>query len=197
MAFKLSYPKICLIVFIIVFIFGAINPISRKDWLLESILSVLLVIILTLTYNKFKFSNMSYTLITIFLLIHTIGSHYTYSNVPFLNFLWTLTNSTRNHYDRIVHFLFGFLLYYPIRELIVRKTNIKGFLSYFLPFCVVASFSVLYEIIEWGAASIVSPELGAEYLGIQGDIWDAQKDSLLAIMGAISSIIISLFKKKS
>ena len=88
MGFKLNYPKICLIIFIIVFIFGAINPISRKDWLLESILSVLLVIILTLTYNKFKFSNMSYTLITIFLLIHTIGSHYTYSNVPFLNFLW-------------------------------------------------------------------------------------------------------------
>ena len=197
MNFKLNYPKICLIIFIIVFIFGAINPISRSDWLLESLLSVLLVIILTLTYKKYKISTTSYTLITIFLVIHTIGSHYTYSNVPFLNFLWEMTNSTRNHYDRIVHFLFGFLLYFPIRELIVRKTNLKGFFSYFLPFCAVATASLSYELLEWAATLIFNPELGAEYLGIQGDIWDAQKDSLLAISGAILSILVNLFKKKS
>lgn len=113
---KDNYPVYCLGIFTILWIILAIHPVMRRDWILENILSIIFIAILILTYRKFRFSNTSYTLITIFLIMHTIGSHYTYSEVPFLNFLWDTMNSSRNHYDRIVHFSFGLLLTYPLES---------------------------------------------------------------------------------
>lgn len=188
-----DFAKYCLGVLIIVFIWAAINPFDRKDWVLESILTVIFVTILILTYKKFRLSNLSYTLITIFLVMHTIGSHYTYAETPLLNWLWEMLGSSRNHYDRVVHFSFGLLLSYPIREVFVRITNVKGFWGYYLPFDVAASFSAIYEIIEWLTAVMVSPELGAAYLGTQGDEWDAQKDMALAILGAFITMLVTAF----
>ncbi len=120
------------------------------------------------------------------------SAHYTYSEVPFGFYLSEVFHFSRNHFDRIVHFSFGLLLVYPVRELLIRFANIRGFFSYYLPIDVVLACSGLFEIIEWLFVMMVNPELGDAYLGTQGDIWDAQKDMVLATIGALIATILIL-----
>lgn len=180
----------------IVWIWSAINPLHPSDWLLENILVIVFVVILIAVYKKFPLSDLSYIILTIFLTLHTIGSHYTYAEVPFGFWLQDIFGFSRNHYDRIVHFSFGLLVAYPIREVFLRIAHAKGFWAYYLPLDVTLAFSAFYEIIEWGVAEVFGGELGAAYLGTQGDIWDAQKDILAATVGAIICMIITALVRK-
>ncbi len=186
------------VLFSIVFIICAINPHDRADWMLENVLTVLFVIGIVATYKVFPLSKISYSCIFIFLCLHEIGSHYTYAKVPYND--WTLAvfgselNSwfgwERNHYDRLVHFLYGLLFAYPIREVFVRVGNVKGFWGYFLPLDLTMSTSMIFELIEWGAAEYFGGDLGIAYLGTQGDVWDAHKDMALASIGALITMLI-------
>ncbi len=124
------------------------------------------------------------------MILHVIGSHYTYAEVPFGYTLQDWFGSDRNMYDRVVHFLFGFLFFYPIREVFMRLAKVKGIWAYIIPIDLLGSFSALYEIIEWQAAKNVAPEAGLAFLGSQGDVWDAQKDMGLAILGALLGAVI-------
>ena len=184
------------VIFTLVFIWAAINPLHPSDWALENVLTVIFIIMLIVTYKKFPLSDLSYILITIFMILHTIGSHYTYAEVPFGFWLQDIFGLERNHYDRIVHFSFGLMLAYPIREVFLRVAHAKGFWAFYLPLDVTLAFSGLYEIIEWAAAEVVGGELGAAYLGTQGDIWDAQKDMLAATVGAIICMSITALVRK-
>ena len=186
------------VLFGIVFTICAINPHDRADWMLENVLTVLFVIGIAATYKVFPLSKISYTCIFIFLCLHEIGSHYTYAKVPYND--WTLAvfgselNSwfgwERNHFDRLVHFLYGLLFAYPIREVFVRVGNVKGFWGYFLPLDLTMSTSMIFELIEWGAAEYFGGDLGIAYLGTQGDVWDAHKDMALASIGALITMLI-------
>lgn len=177
--------------FLLVWIWAAINPTFPHDWLLENYLVFIFVPIIFLVGRYFKLSNVSYTLITLFLILHVIGSHYTYAEVPFGDTLQSIFGGSRNMYDRLVHFSCGLLLFYPMREVFMRLAKVKGFWSYLLPIDMIGSMSALYEVIEWLAARNVDPAAGLAFLGSQGDIWDAQKDMLLAIVGAsIAALII-------
>ncbi len=179
-----------------IWIWAAIAPHDRFDWLLENILVFILAGVLVATYRKFPLSDLTYLLITVFMTLHTIGSHYTYSEVPFGYWLKENFAMSRNPFDRIVHFSFGLLMAYPIREIFLRVVNTRGFWTYYLPLDVTMAFSCVYEIIEAAVAWTVSPELGDAYLGTQGDIWDAQKDMLLATTGAIIAMIVTATVRK-
>ena len=168
----------------------AINPHDRSDWLLENLLVFVAVGLLVFTYKAFPLSRVSYTCIFVFLLFHTLGSHYTYSEVPYQEWLPMFAGG-RNHYDRLVHFLYGLLLAYPIREMFLRIGNVRGFWGYFLPLDLTMSTSMLYELIEWAVAEVVADDLGAAYLGTQGDIWDAHKDMALAALGALLAMLVT------
>ncbi len=176
----------------------ALDPLHRGDWLLENVLVFIFIFIAFATRRRFFFSRVSVTLIFIFLSIHTIGAHYTYSKVPLdtLSIFLTgqsyvdLTGWTRNHFDRFVHFCYGLLLAYPIREIFLRIANVRGFWGYFLPWDLTLSTSMIYELIEWAAAEIFGGELGMAYLGTQGDVWDAHKDMALAGLGATIAITL-------
>ncbi|NCC05347.1 MAG: DUF2238 domain-containing protein [Proteobacteria bacterium] len=192
---------LCLtLLFFVEFIFLAFEPYDRKDWLLENVLVAMFLLVLLLTAKKFPLSRISYTLIFIFLAIHEIGSHYTYSEVPYDAWFSSAFGTTfnelvgweRNNFDRIVHFLYGLLLAYPIREVYFRVARADGFWGYFLPLDFAMSTSMLYELIEWGAAEFFGGELGVAYLGTQGDVWDAHKDMLLASIGALLAMLITL-----
>ena len=112
----------------------------------------------------------------------------------FLGFrLGNLIGWRRNQYDRLVHFLYGFLIAYPIRELFLRVVNVKGFWGYFLPMDLTMSTSMLFELIEWLAAETFGGGTGAAYLGTQGDEWDAHKDRALASLGALLAMLITGF----
>ncbi len=196
---RLRYPLILGIVFTIVAVLLGIHPKHRDDWALENALAVAAVLVLVFTYRRFPLSKVSYTLIFVFLMIHELGAHYTYSETPYDEWFAALTGRglndrlgwERNHYDRFVHFAYGFLIAYPMRELFVRIAGARGFWGYSLPLEMVMSTSMLYELIEWGAALVVGSELGAAYLGTQGDEWDAQKDMLLATLGALLALAIA------
>ena len=183
------YHKVLLAVFAIVWIWAAIQPRYPDDWLLENILVFLSVPTVILTGYYFRLSNVSYTLITIFMLLHLIGSHYTYAEVPFGYTLQNWLGANRNMYDRMVHFSFGFLLAYPVREVFLRLARVKGFWGYYLPLDVSLSLSAVYELVEWWTAEAVSPGAGLAFLGTQGDVWDAQKDMLAAGTGALIAIL--------
>jgi len=164
--------------------------------MMENILTLTFFIILAATFHKFRFSNFSYFLITIFFTLHMIGAHYTYSEVPLGYYLKDTFHLNRNHFDRIVHFSFGFLVTYPLREILLRSTNVRGFMSYFLPLNMAFAAGSFFELIEWSFVALVNPELGAAYLGLQGDFWDAQKDVGLALIGSLLALLlIFLFAK--
>ncbi|MEK7184509.1 MAG: DUF2238 domain-containing protein [Patescibacteria group bacterium] len=185
-----KYKSFLIITFLITWIWAAINPVYPHDWLLENYLVFVFVPIIFILGRYFKLSNVSYTLITIFMIMHVIGSHYTYAEVPFGDTLKNWLGADRNMYDRLVHFSFGLLLAYPIREVFMRLSKAKGFWSYYFPIDVAGAGSALYEIVEWLIARKVDPVAGLAFLGAQGDIWDAQKDMLLAIVGAVIAMLI-------
>lgn len=190
------YEAALLAAFLAVAVALGVAPLHRSDWLLENVLTVLVVALLVATHRRFPLSRLSHSLLFAFLLLHEVGSHYTYSEVPYDRWWSSLTGGTlsdlmgweRNHYDRLVHFAYGVLLAYPLREVFVRVADARGFWGYFLPFDLVVSTSATYELIEWGAAVTFGGELGNAYLGAQGDRWDAQKDMALAGAGALIAL---------
>ena len=180
-----QFPLVLLVFFVLIFAVTAIKPFDRKDWFLENIPVLIALVVQVATYRWCPLSNVSYLLLTIFLVLHAVGAHYTYSEVPIGNWVRDHFHLKRNHYDRVVHFTFGLLLTYPVREALNAKAGIRGFWSYALPAHVIIGWSGLYEIVEGIVAQLTSPELGAAYNGTQGDIWDAQKDMGLAALGAV------------
>jgi putative membrane protein len=193
------YVAILGVLFLALAIPLGIAPWHRADWLLENVLVALALAVLVWTYRRCPLSRISYTLICLFLCLHEVGSHYTYAEVPYDEWWRSLTGRSfhamfgweRNHFDRLVHFLYGFLLAYPLRELFLRIADVRGFWGYFLPLDFTMSTSMLYELIEWAAAEFFGGELGAAYLGTQGDVWDAHKDMALASLGAILAMTIT------
>jgi len=207
----------------------AINPYDRKDWALENVLVIFGVLFIAVTCKKIPLSRISYTLVFIFLCLHVLGAHYTYALTPYdewfqVVFGFSLDESMgfgrnhydrmihlvyglllaypmrelfismgfgRNHYDRMIHLVYGLLLAYPMRELFIRVADVKGFWGYFLPLVITISSSAIYELLEWGAAEVFGGDLGIAYLGTQGDVWDAHKDMALASLGALIAMIIT------
>ena len=174
----------------------AISPADRQFWALASVLPVLLVIGLVVTHRSFPLSNTTYIMITLYLTLHTIGVHYTYSKVPLGMWLGQALDLNRNHFDRLVHFSFGFLLTYPLEELFRRLSDIRGWLLYYLPAMTILGLSGLWEILESWVARIARPDLGLAVLGSQGDIWDAQKDMTVALYGSLLSIALMIMVRK-
>jgi putative membrane protein len=175
----------------LVWIATSIAPIDRHDWFLENLLVFAVVAVLIGTYRAFPLSDLSYLLITAFLTLHAVGAHYTYAQVPLGFWIQNALGLSRNHFDRVVHFSFGLLLAYPIREVFLRVANARGFWAYYLPLDVTLAFSALYEIMEMVVATMVAPGTGDAWLGTQGDVWDPQKDMGLAALGALVCMLVT------
>ncbi len=185
-------------VFLLEFIWLAISPNSREDWLLENVLVLFFFSLVLLNFKKYTFSTLSWCLILSFLFIHEIGAHYTYSEVPYDEFfnsafgfkLNHFMGWERNHFDRLAHFAYGLLLVLPLQQICSQVSGSTSGWTYFVAVNLVMSTSLLYELIEWGAASLFGGELGIAYLGTQGDVWDAHQDMLLSIIGALLALLI-------
>jgi putative membrane protein len=164
----------------------AVSPRYRDDWILENLPTMVAVPVVVFAHRRFRFSDRAYVQGTVFLALHTIGSHYTYSEVPLGDWVRDALAQTRNHYDRLVHLAFGVLLYRPVQELAFhRSARVGAFARRYLTFTAVASWSLLYEVLEWLVAVRVDPAAGTAFLGTQGDGWDAPKDMALACLGAL------------
>jgi putative membrane protein len=184
------YPFALLVAFAAIFLVLAVAPWYRQDWLLENLLVLVAVPVLVFTYRRLRFSNFAYTCLFVFFVLHEIGAHYTYSEVPWREWLAALgfgagDPAGRNHYDRFVHFAYGLLLMPAAVELIQSRMSPRGLWRWLIPVLFIMSHSVIYELIEWLAALQFGGDLGVAYLGTQGDAWDAQKDMALATLGAV------------
>jgi putative membrane protein len=189
-ALRRRWPAVMAGVFAFAWLLAAWEPVFPADWALENVLSLLTAWWLLRRHRRAPLSNIAYTLLCAFGVLHEIGSHYTYAEVPYDAWIAAATGGslndalgfTRNHYDRLVHGMFGLLCYRPLRELLAPAVAPR--LSWFAPIAAVAMVSMMYEQVEMFAALLFGGDLGQAYLGTQGDVWDAQKDSTMALAGA-------------
>ena len=179
--------KLVYAIYVVVWIIMAINPKYPSDWLLENVLVFLVFPFIIWMDHKHNYSLLSIILLLLFASLHSLGSHYTYAEMEHFNVITQFFGFERNHFDRLVHFLFGLLLFRILFEMITPGIkSVKTALLFTLT--MIISISTLYEILEWFAVIFFQPELGAAFLGIQGDIWDAQQDTLVATIGALINI---------
>jgi len=175
-----------------IWLVAAISPADRSAWILENILLSVAVIWVVGTYRRWRLSSASYVLIFLFFVMHVVGAHYTYSATPAGDWLRTLLDSERNHYDRVVHFFFGLLLVLPFREQVECALRIGTRAAWGASVMIITTLSTTYELVEWFTAEIASPGNAIAFLGTQGDAFDAQKDMILAIAGALLGLAVTV-----
>jgi putative membrane protein len=181
--------------YLVVFTICAISPYDRGVWWAENIPVLIVVGALVLMAPRYRFSNTSYILMSVFIILHTIGGHYTFERVPF-SWVTDMFGFERNHYDRLAHFSVGFYAYAIAEVLLVQRlVRTRWIVSLFPVFAIVAVAGV-YEIFEWQFAVSADPEAGVAVLGSQGDIWDAQKDILADSLGAILVMILFFYQHR-
>ncbi|VVH65377.1 hypothetical protein BSPLISOX_2294 [uncultured Gammaproteobacteria bacterium] len=199
-----KFPIVCLAIYMILFIILAISPYDRTTWWAENIPVLIVVGLLLLTYFRFKFSNFSYFLMTLFLCYHTVGGYFTFELVPFdwgnqllskLDFDFILPEG-RNNFDRLGHFLVG-VFAYPAVEISLRKQWVNNrLMAWLFGVFALGFWAASYEIIEMTYAVVAGGESGAAFLGSQGDIWDAQKDMLMDILGGCVFGLLALLNQR-
>ena len=189
--FSNRFLQIVLAGYALVWFGAAIRPRDWPTWALENIAVVIFLAMLAATYRRFTFSNLSYLLITVFLSLHAVGAHSGYAQSPVGFWLNEMLGLQRNPYDRIIHFAFGLLMSYPVREILMRSGSISGGAANWLPMSLMLAASVCFEVIEAVVAELVSPGSGPAWLGAQGDEWDAQLDMAMALLGALVAMLIT------
>lgn len=181
-------------IFLVIFLGLAINPATRTDWLLENVITVVALAWLIWSYRRLPLSNLACGLLFAFGVLHEIGAHYQYSDVPYDQWFASISGGRsldamlgfeRNQYDRLVHFMYGLLITPVAAEVMAARVRLRGFWLFLLPVTFMMSHALIYELIEWFAASVFADEVGQAYLGTQGDVWDAQKDMFLATIGSL------------
>lgn len=187
--------KYLYLTYLIIWILLAIDPKYVDDWLLENVLIVTLFPVVIWLDNKYKLSTQVISLLLIFGILHTIGAHYTYAQMPYFDTITEFFGFERNHFDRVVHFLFGVLVYPLFYEIVYFYLQHKN-RALFFTYTIILSIATLYEIVEWAAAMLFHPDLGIAFLGTQGDVFDAQKDTLAAMIGALITLFVIKNQKR-
>jgi putative membrane protein len=178
----------------------ALHPWYRQDWLLENALVFVAAPLLVHFGRRRPFSHTTYVKLFVFFVLHEIGAHYTYSEVPYADWLTAIGAGDvaelagRNHYDRFVHFCYGLLVTPAAIEIFARYGRYPRVWACLFPLFFITAHSVIYEMVEWTAALVFGGDLGQAYLGTQGDVWDAQKDMALAGAGAALAVTIAALR---
>lgn len=172
----------------VVFAWSGFNPREVATWWLEVMPVIIGIPVLVATYHRFPLTPLAYVLVSLHAVILLTGGHYTYAEVPVFNWLRDALDLSRNHYDRVGHFAQGFVPAILARELLLRRSPLRpGGWLFFLVCCVCLAISAFYELIEWWAALLTSPETGTAFLGTQGDVWDTQWDMFMALVGSVTA----------
>lgn len=184
-------------IFIALAIWAGVAPSDRAVWWAEATPLFIVFAALVLTFRQFRFSDTAYVLMSMWLFLHMIGAKYTFANVPFdwgNQILAPLLGEGRNHFDRFAHYIIGFYAF-PMAEWLLRKRKATFGTALLFALFFIMSVAAAYEIIEWQYAVIEGGNAGVEFLGSQGDIWDAQKDMLADTLGAITSLVLYVFMR--
>ncbi len=168
----------------------AIHPNDRADWALENLFPISQLVAVVIAYRYYKFTRLSYYLIFFYLFVQSWGGHFTYAEAAPFNWLKDHFHLKRNDYDRVAHFMLGFLLGMPIREILMQVVQTSRRWLAFLTASIVLAIGAFYELIEWWVAVLATPNLGNAFLGTQGDVWDTQWDMFLALAGAVCALAL-------
>ena len=182
---KNRLPLVLFALYLVEFAVLAIRPVSRPTWISENVTALVIVVPLVWMYRRgVRFSNAAYLFMSVLIYLHTIGGHYTFSEVPF-GWVTDLIGAQRNHFDRVAHFTVGFYAYAILEFIEVRRLSSRRAFSLVVALSMILAVAALFELVEWIYAVSADPVAGAEFLGSQGDIWDAQKDMLADGLGAV------------
>jgi putative membrane protein len=179
-----------LVSFLLAFAWSAIAPLDRFTWFLEVVWTIAGIVTLVATHRRFRFTPLLYVLMWLHAMVQLVGGHYTYAEVPLFDWLRDVLGLARNHYDRLGHFMQGFVPAMIAREMLARRSPLDG--SRWLPFlcgCFALAFSAFFEMIEWWAALAFGSGADA-FLATQGDVWDTQWDMFMAMIGAACSLTL-------
>ena len=180
-----------LVIFFLVFIWSGYEPKDRMIWILEVFPAIIGFLVLAFTYRDFPLTSITYILILAHMVVLMIGGHYTYAQVPLFDVLNDYFNSNRNNYDKVGHFMQGFVPVIIAREIVIRKnvfTAQNSWMIFFL-LCFVLAVSAFYELLEWWSAILIGSSAD-EFLATQGYVWDTQSDMWYALLGGITSLAI-------
>lgn len=178
-----------LVSFVAILGWSVIHPKDLFTWFLETFPAMLGAVILLGTYRRFELTTLLYVLIWLHAIILLVGGHYTYAEVPLFDWIRDTFHLSRNHYDRVGHFAQGFVPAMIAREFLLRKTPLRrGKLLAYIVVSICLAISAAYELIEFGV-SVLTGSAGDAFLGTQGDIWDTQKDMLMALIGAVTALL--------
>ena len=180
----------CIVLFTLFWLYTGFTTTNFPNWLLENLLTLPGLVLFGFCYSRYPLSGKSILCVFLFLFLHMYGSQYTYQENPFGQWLQEMLQVKRNHYDRLVHFSFGFLLARPMYEICRHHLKKARWLPYLIPVELTLSMSVLFELLEWSFTALFIKERASVYLGMQGDVWDAQKDMALAFIGAIMAVTL-------
>lgn len=178
---------------VVIIIASGIAPRDPVDWMLENVVPVIVILSLAAGLRHGRLSCQAYLAVLLLLAIHELGAHFTYAKVPYEQWVRALTDHSlnealgwkRNQYDRLVHFSYGLLVVIPFREVLCRQTPLRGgWLALFVLSLVLAT-SALYELVEWIGGEYLGDDQAEAFVATQKDIWDAQKDMALALLGAL------------
>jgi putative membrane protein len=185
-------PQIMLAVLVMILLGTAVAPAAgRLSWSLEVIPGLLAVGALILTYRTTPLSHLVYVGVFVHMLVLNYGGYYTYALAPLGEWMKPLLHATRNHYDRVGHFALGFFPALVFREVLLRKTPLRAgaWLSVIVA-NICMSVGAFWELVEWWTTLVVAGDVGTAFLGSQGDIWDAQWDMLLVLIGGVTALLL-------
>jgi putative membrane protein len=187
----------CLVAVLLAMAVSAYRMEMLADWLLENLLVFLFLLVMAPAWRRVNLTSASYLMIVAFLALHEWGAHYKYADVPLGEWLKPVFHTNRNHFDRVVHFSFGLFLTWPMCEGVVQSTNLRPrWWPAFIALLANLACSAVYEILEFVVSQMVDPEIGIEFVGAQGDVWDAQKDMAMAWIGAVIPLIFWIMRKR-
>ncbi|HUQ49826.1 MAG TPA: DUF2238 domain-containing protein [Terriglobales bacterium] len=175
---------------LLVLVWSGVAPKERFTWFLEVVPAIFGLVLLVVTYKRFRFTNLLYFLMWVHALILLVGGHYTYAEVPLFDWIRDAFHQSRNNYDKVGHFAQGFIPAMIAREILLRRGVVlrKRWLA-FVVICICLALSACYELFEWAVAAFTGAAADA-FLGSQGDPWDTQKDMGFAFAGAVSALLL-------
>ena len=187
-----KFPKILLCFLILFYILTYINPYDVHVWWVEMTSVLFVTLLLVITYPKFKFSNASYIIVSLWLILHAIGAHYSFERVPF-DVITKYFGFERNHFDRFAHFIIG-MNSFGVAEFFLRTKRVTSVkVAAFIGVIFIMALANFWELLEWIYAVVDGGDVGVAFLGSQGDVWDAQKDMLADTLGSILGVMIFMF----
>ena len=191
--------KTLVIIFFLIWVVLAIDPVDHGVWALENFLVVTLLPLVLWLDHRYKFNNLTFLSLVLFVVLHLFGAHMTYNTMAYFNWFSELLGLQRNYYDQVIHFLFGLMVFVVFFEIFYHQ-GISRDLSYLLAFLFISAVGAWYEILEWLTMALFCKQpdgICAEDI-TQGDVWDAQKDIGYAIIGSLIALLIhSLWGSKS